>query len=261
MKKIKILVSVIILVCMSLLPAQTAREIMELSRQRTTLPGLEAITTLQISDSRGNVRNRKIAMASKSYPDGIEKRIIRFLEPADVSGMGMLVIDYPAQDDAMWIYLPFKQAARRMVSSEKSRSFMGSEFSNADMSAPNLDDFTFVLMENDTILNQPCYKISSTPKTKELKENYGLSKTITWVNKNTALPLQRQIYDLKNNHQKTMSILETRLLDNTSLLYSITKMKIVNHLTQRSSLMEMQQIQMNPSIPDRYFTISYLENN
>ena len=47
----------------------------------------------------------------------------------------------------MWIYLPALRKVRRIVSSEKGKSFMGSEFSNADMSAPKLDDYAYNYLE------------------------------------------------------------------------------------------------------------------
>ena len=41
----------------------------------------------------------------------------------------------------MWIYLPALKRTRRIVSNEKGKSFMSSEFSNADMTSPSLSDF------------------------------------------------------------------------------------------------------------------------
>ena len=53
----------------------------------------------------------------------------------------MLVVDNKNQADEMWIYLPALKKTRRIVSSEKGKSFMSSEFTNADMSSPALSDF------------------------------------------------------------------------------------------------------------------------
>ena len=45
-------------------------------------------------------------MTTKSFPDGLEKRFIRFIEPADVRGTSMLIVDNKNSADEMWIYLP-----------------------------------------------------------------------------------------------------------------------------------------------------------
>ena len=80
-------------------------------------------------------------MMTKSYADGLEKRMIRFIEPADVRGTSMLVVDNKNSADEMWIYLPALKKTRRIVTSEKGKSFMSSEFSNADMASPAVSDF------------------------------------------------------------------------------------------------------------------------
>ena len=98
-----------------------------------------------------------------SVPDGTEKRIIKFLSPADVKGTGILIFDYPEKSDDMWIYLPALRKTRRIVSKEKSKSFMGSEFSNANMTAPGLDDFTYATIGEEELEGKFCIIIESVP--------------------------------------------------------------------------------------------------
>jgi hypothetical protein len=42
----------------------------------------------------------------------------------------------------MWLYMPALRKVRRIVSSEKSKGFMGSEFADADITKPVLIDFS-----------------------------------------------------------------------------------------------------------------------
>ncbi|MCK4853304.1 MAG: outer membrane lipoprotein-sorting protein, partial [Bacteroidales bacterium] len=110
------------------------REIIQKSRDASKLAGMEAITTLRIYDAKGRERVRQTSMASKLFDSGAtEKRVIRFLSPAEVKGTGMLIYDYDEKNDDMWIYMPALRKTRRIISNEKNKSFMGSEFSNADM--------------------------------------------------------------------------------------------------------------------------------
>ncbi|NLV20093.1 MAG: outer membrane lipoprotein-sorting protein, partial [Bacteroidetes bacterium] len=101
-----------------------ADEIMDRGRELTLMGSLNANVNLLITEKNGATRNRTIAMTTKSYPGGLEKRLIRFLEPADVRGTSMLVIDNKDKPDEMWIYLPALKKTRRIVSSEKGKSFM-----------------------------------------------------------------------------------------------------------------------------------------
>ncbi len=123
--------------------AQNPKDIVKKSHEVVKVSSFEAVSTLTITDSKGNQRIRKNSMASVSEPDGTEKRIIKFISPADIKGTGILIYDYPEKSDDMWIYLPALRKTRRIVSKEKSKSFMGSEFSNANMTAPGLEDFSY----------------------------------------------------------------------------------------------------------------------
>src|SRR5512136_192403 len=120
-----------------------AGQIMNKSRDMSMVGSMSGTINLSIVEKNGAARNRTIAMTTKSYQDGLEKRFIKFIEPADVRGTAMLVIDNKDISDEMWIYLPALKKTRRIVSSEKGKSFMSSEFSNADMASPSISDFTY----------------------------------------------------------------------------------------------------------------------
>jgi hypothetical protein len=91
--------------------------IMNKSRDLTLTGSMSANINLSITEKSGVSRLRTIAMTTKSYPDGLEKRFIKFIEPADVRGTAMLVIDNKENTDEMWIYLPALKKTRRIVPS------------------------------------------------------------------------------------------------------------------------------------------------
>ena len=125
----------------------TAKQIVDKSYQATELAGSEVLSTMTIIDNRGRKRVRKIATVSKLYDNGeTEKRLIRFLSPADVKGTGLLTFDYDNKDDDMWLFMPALRKTRRIVSTEKAKNFMGSEFTYADITPPILDDFSYDIL-------------------------------------------------------------------------------------------------------------------
>ncbi len=257
MKKITLLV--FSLICAGLMFAQSALNIMQNAREKTKLSGLEAITTLTIRDAKQRERIRKTAMASRTYPGNIEKRIIRFMEPADVKGMGMLIIDNDDAEDDMWIYIPANRQSRRIVSNEKSKSFMGSEFSNADMTAPNLKDFNFKLLSEEMINKQLCWKIEMHPINASKEDEYGYLRKISWINKSNNILVRSDYFDFENELFKSLTVLEYRELDPLNHKFIITNMKIDNIRNGRSSDMVMDQVLYNPDVSEKYFSIAYLE--
>lgn len=238
--------------------AQDAKEIMKKSIQVVKVDAFEAISTLTITDSKGNVRIRENTMASMSEPDGTEKRIIKFLSPADVKGTGILIYDYPEKSDDMWIYLPALRKTRRIVSKEKSKSFMGSEFSNANMTAPGLDDFTYTIVGEEEMNGKGCNKIESIPVNSEMEDQYGYIKSVSWVDKNSYLVYRIDYFDFDGDLFKTISNREFKLLDEPKGSYMVTNMHALNLSNERSSEMIMNQVEVTKSNPS-YFTVAFLE--
>ncbi len=238
--------------------AQGAKEIIRKSHEAVKVGQFEAVSTLIISDSKGNRRIRKTTMASMSLPDGTEKRIIKFLSPSEVKGTGILIFDYTDKGDDMWLYLPSLRKTRRMVSRDNNKSFMGSEFSNANMSAPGLRDFSYQLLEESTLSGKPCYKIEAIPLSIALEDQYGYRRSVSWVDKNSFLVYQTEYYDSDDKLFKTITNKEFELLDEKNHRSIVTHMIAINHSNRRSSEMIMDQVAVT-STNKSYFTVAYLE--
>lgn len=238
--------------------AQDGRELMQKSHDAVKVSSFEASSTLIINDSRGNQRVRKNTMASKTFPDNTEKRIIKFISPAEVKGTGILIYDHNEKSDDMWIYLPAMRKTRRIVSSEKSKGFMGSEFSNADMTAPAIADFSYEVLGSELIDGKDCWMIESIPVSMDIEDEYGYSRSVSWICKNDYIVQRTKFYDFDNEHFKTIKTLEYKLLDKVERKYMITEMFADNHSNGRSSSMKMDQIQISDTNED-YFTVAYLE--
>ena len=239
--------------------AQDAKEIIRKSQDVVKIDAFESLSTLTITDSRGNQRIRKSSMASMSLDDGTEKRIIKFVSPAEVRGTGILIFDYPEKSDDMWIYLPALRKTRRIVSSEKSKSFMGSEFSNANMTAPGLEDFTYSLLGSEDFQGKSCFRIESVPVSTDLEDEYGYSKSVSWIDQNKYLVYQVQYYESNGELFKTITNHDFKELDQARGRYMVTGMKAVNHENNRSSAFIMDQVAVTTPNPS-YFTVAYLEN-
>lgn len=86
---------------------------------------------MQIKESSGQVREVEYEVKQK----GAQKRILNFLAPGDIKGMGFLV----ESADTMYALLPaFGNRVRRLGTHQKSASFMGSDLEYEDMSAIEL---------------------------------------------------------------------------------------------------------------------------
>jgi len=235
------------------------KEIMKKSRDQSKLSGMEAKTTLEINDGKGNQRIRETTMASKIFPDGTEKRTILFLSPADVKGTGILIWDYENKDDNMWIFMPALRKSRKIVSSEKSKNFMGSEFSNSDLAVGNVEDFTYIMDGTETIDQQLCWKIKVTPVTPKIAADYGISSKTMWISQKDFMPRKTTFMDSQGKLWKELTYSGIKLMDTKSGKYFISKMEIKNLKNGRFSKMNMTQMSFNPAVKDEIFTLSFIE--
>jgi Outer membrane lipoprotein-sorting protein len=261
MKSIRFILSSLLLTCFlsaGIYGQQSAKEIMLKTRDVSKIPGLETVATLKIIDPKGRERVREISMASKLTDNGkTEKRIIRFLAPAEVKGTGMLIYDYDATADDMWIYMPALRKTRRIASGEKNQSFMGSEFSNADLAAPNTDDFSYKITGSETVDGVDCWKIESLPLTQAIADDAGISRKTIWVGKKDYVCRKTEFYDPEGELSKILTCSDVRKMAEGK--YMAASLQMENVQNGRKSSFTMDQMQYNPNVKEANFTVAYLE--
>jgi len=120
-----------------------------------------------------------------TYQKVPEKRLVRFLAPGDVKGMGMLV----ENRDTMYVYLPGFQKIRRLGTHVKNQSFMGSDVGFDDMSQTTFGatyDAKLVGSQGDS------WQL-------ELTQKSGLDlefpKMRMWIDKAKSVPLKMEFLD------------------------------------------------------------------
>ena len=242
--------------------APSAREIMDKVTTTRKLDGSEAVIKMTVLGEGGQAREREISMATKLYDGGkTEKRIYRFLSPADVQGTGILVYDYEAKPDDVWIYLPALRKTRRVVSTQRAQSFMGSEFSYGDLNIPSLDDFNYTLVKEEASGGEPCYVIDLVPKSKEIAEAEGYSKKTYWVSKAKMAVVRGLYYDKDGKLLKELIAQDIKLLDPKNKRYRAMHMEMINKQNGRKSVFETKKVTFSPTTKDDYFTTAYLERS
>lgn len=237
--------------------AQDAREITDQSTKAIEFEAMEMATNLYIHDNRGNTRERQVAVATRKFGD-VTKTMMRFLSPADVQGTSILIHDYENKGDDMWVYLPSMRRTRRIVTTEKGKSFMGSEFSNADMSRPNIDDFTYSLLGEETVNGKDCWKVESLAKSREVESEYGFKRRVSYIEKSTYLIQKSELYDRMDKLNKIMTLGDYRKQSNGR--YFSYQMEMKNVQNNRRSEMKVNNFQLGSKLSEDKFSVSSLEN-
>ena len=202
----------------------------------------EATLKMQLIDKAGNTKNRELTILQK----GPEKRLIRFNAPADVKGVGFLVLE----DDLMYLYMPAFAKVRRIASHVKNENFMGTDFTYDDMSQSDyVENYTPVLKDE----TDQHYILDLTPKPESEIE---YSKLIMWANKQTMLPDTVEFYDRSNRLLKTMIQTETKQIDG---YWTPQHIEMTDVQDQHKTIMELVNVKHNQGVSDKKFTQRYLK--
>jgi len=255
MKTLRLCTLLLSLTVVHTLAAQNAREIMQKSNDAIEFDAMEMTTTLQIHDNRGNTRVRQVVVATRKFGD-VSKTLMRFTSP-DVQGTSILVYDYEDKSDDMWIYLPAMRRVRRIVSTEKGSSFMGSEFSNADISRPSLDDFTYQLLGTENLNGKECWKVEAVAKNTDVETETGYFRSISYIEKSTYLAQKTEYFDRAGRHLKTLTLSDYRIQKNGK--YFAFQMTMLNVRNNRFSEMRVDKFNLGTALNESHFSVTNLE--
>ena len=236
--------------------APNGLEIMTRVDQRDDGDDQQSTALFQLVNKRGQKRLRHTVRLWKDYDgaDGLDAKMITFFQsPPDVKGTGFLSWSYVAgeKDDDQWLYLPALRKVRRIASSDKGDSFMGTDFTYDDMGERKVEEDNHTLLRSEPLRDADCYVVDSVPK----KEGYIYSKKITWVDKANWIPLKVDYYDRKGRLLKTLET-EWQIVNG---IWSWLQAEMKNHLTGHKTLIEIKDVKVNTGLANRTFTKRTLE--
>jgi len=151
-----------------------------------------AAHTLMILEEKGRKpRQRTLYTYRVDNDDGGTWSLIRFTEPADIDGTGLLTQDQPGDESSQWIYLPALDRTRRISSSRKGGRFVGSDIFYEDLRKRAVENDQHRILGNGKVGKIPTIILESIPVD---PGNSVYSKRISWVHANSLIPLQVDFY-------------------------------------------------------------------
>lgn len=248
----------------ALLPAALAQPkppdadaILQRSRERADGSDIYAETQLLLLDGRGGKRVRELVYLQKDYGRD-EKLTLYFTAPADVKGVGFQSTTYDehaGRDDDQWIYLPAFRQVRRIASTDKRGSFMGSEYAYIDLEKLRLGDYTQRVTGEQEVLGRRCWVVERLPVNDSVIARTGYHKTVVWVDAATDVVLKQTYYDAKNVLFKTMTV---QRLEKIQDIWTVMQSDMEDHVTHKTSSLVFSNVRYNVALPDSLFQQSIL---
>jgi outer membrane lipoprotein-sorting protein len=253
-------IAVVLLTAQPALAAMSAREIMQAVDDRDDGDNRTADMKMVLIDKNGDERVRAIHSFDKDKGKD-KQRIMFFLSPADVKDTGFLTYDYDAydKDDDQWLYLPALRKSKRIASSDKSGSFMGSDFNYADMTRRNLDDYEFKIIKEDKVRGENVWLIESKPKSRKVIDETGYEKAVLFVRQDNFVVVRAVNWVGQSDNLKYMDVEKLKKIDGVWTILQMSMTTKRGKSTLHKTNIFFDNVKYNQNLSDDMFTIRRLE--
>ena len=159
--------------------ADSARQIVEESQQRTQAVSQRYEGVLQVFDAKGKVSDKRW-MLERLGSHGASRMVLRFTQPAEVKGVALLVVNHPDRASDQWMWTPAIERDRRIALQDRSTRFFGTDFSFEDLEERDVNQYDYALLGDDSLDGVLMWKIQSTPRQGKSSQ---YTKSIVWIRK------------------------------------------------------------------------------
>ncbi|MGS0681463.1 outer membrane lipoprotein-sorting protein [Shewanella sp. 125m-7] len=191
------------------------------------------------------------SMTVQGWTQGDKKSLVRVTEPKVDAGNAFLI-----DDKQMWSYSPKINRVIKVPSSMMNQSWMGSDFSNKDVSRTTelLDDYSHRLIHTQELDGHRVYTIESIPHE---------SAPVVWGKQVTVLRddwvmLRQEFWDQDNKLVKSMECGDIEAVGNRSVAMRCRMSQVEKALEWTE--IRNQNVRFDMTLPGYMFTLSNLRN-
>lgn len=235
--------------------AQDATEIMKKSHMAYYYAGNDgaAEVTMRLIDKKGGERIREFTMLRIDKADGGDQKYYTyFKKPSDVSRLTFMVYKSATGNDQRWIYVPSIDLVKPISADDKNSSFVGSDFTYEDVSGRHWTEDNHKSLPDGQIDGKAVYVTESVPK----KPYKGFAKSISYIDKDTYLPLQEEYFDDKGEMIRRLHADKIEVIDG---IPTVTVRSMENLKKGSKTIVEFSKITYNIGLKDDIFTERYLK--
>ena len=238
--------------CAPVFAQDDARKIVEEAQRRTESKSQRYEGLLQVLDGKGKVADKRW-LFTRLGSHGQSKAVLRFVAPAEVKGVALLIVNHPDRASDQWMWTPALQRERRIALQDRSTRFFGTDFSFEDLEERDVNQYNYRLLGEEVIDGAACWRIESTPSEKKISQ---YTKSEVWIRKDTYALAQVESYiktavvrRLKySNFAQQQGIWTGRRLE-------------MSDLRRKSrTILTLEKLEYNVPLKDEDFTLQALRN-
>lgn len=215
--------------------------------------GARTRVRMVLIDASGSQQERSMDIMGRRN-QGLFQTLVRFASPQDIAGTAFLMLERGKDQSEQYIYLPGLKRTRRIAGREREGSFMGSDFTYADMQRVDERYATHKRLPDEKLGNDTVYVLEST-LSPEAPVAYG--KVTTWVRKTDFIALRTRFFDRKDQLVKTLYSRRVREVEGKPV---VVEARMQNQQTNHITDLFIDSIEKKNDLSDANFTPAALEH-
>lgn len=235
-------------------PAGKGLAIIEESDRRDAGFGdVSAAVTMILRNRQGQESRREFRFSSLEVEDDGDKTLIVFETPPDIQSTALLTFTHKTESDDQWLYLPALKRVKRIAASNKSGSFVGSEFAYEDMTSQEVEKYTYRYLRNESCGALDCFVVERTP----VDRKSGYSRQVVWLDTDDYRFQKVEYFDRRGDLLKMLTFDGYRQY--LGRYWRAAMMNMVNHQTGKSTVLEWRDYKFRSGLGDSDFSRARLK--
>ena len=227
--------------------ASGPREIIAEVQRRAEAKSQKYDGLLQVFDAKGKVSDKRWTL-ERLGSHGKSRVVLRFLAPAEVKGVALLVVNHPDRASDQWMWTPAIERDRRIALQDRSTRFFGTDFSFEDLEERDVDQYTYSMAGDDTIDGAACWRIESVPRQSKSSQ---YTRSLVWVRKDHYVVARVE------NYIKAEAVrrLDYRDLQNVQGIWSAKQLEMADLRRGSRTRLTLDKLEYNVVLKDEDFTL------
>jgi len=234
----------------STLFGQSARDIVAEVQKRSQADSQRYEGLLQVIDSRGKT-SEKQWIYERLGSHGKSKATIRFVAPAEVKGVALLVVSYPDRASDQWMWTPAINRERRIAMQDRRTRFFGTDFSFEDLEERDIDHHEYSMKGEEAIEGEPCWRIEARPRPGK-KSQY--TRSVIWIRKTNYTYAQMENY----SEDKLIRRLKYRRMENVQGIWTARTLEMEDMTRSSRTILKLESLKYNLLLTDDQFSVQAL---
>lgn len=234
----------------SLASNKTGREVMQSVENQNKIHRNQRYDVGMVIIDKKNRERKRYFTSRQKYNSDINLGLVRFYKPADLKGTALLSrLPKTVTVARQWIYLPAFRSTKRLSNEDRNSSFMGSDFSNADIGGRHLDSDQHTLMSED----DEYYYVRSIPN--DVTDAYGKIDYV--IIKSINVVSSAKFYDKK---ELLIKILANKTIKKYKGMYIVVEALMSTEKTKSKTLLTISGIDVDTPKSDVFYSVKRLRD-